>query len=187
VMGNCGVTFAPVRPGDQTYLATMMESVEDIPAAAILSGLPWTWSTYGEFLAELAKRPLGPNAGGLVGHCALRYYAMGEDSLGSEPASELSQSTMERLVREALDGGALGFSTSRTTLHIVPDGRPVPGTFAPASELYALGGVLRDAGKGVLGAVTRLHEETGSSIGETLAEIDLLGELALAIGRPVTF
>lgn len=187
VMGNCGVTFAPVRPDDRTYLATMMESVEDIPAHAILSGLPWTWTTYGEFLGELATRPLGPNVGGLVGHCAVRYYAMGDDSLGSDAASPASQRLMEDLVREALDGGALGFSTSRTKLHVLPDGRPVPGTFAPASELRAIGDVLRDVDRGVIGAVLRLHEETGTSVPETLAEVDMLGELALETGRPVTF
>jgi N-acyl-D-aspartate/D-glutamate deacylase len=187
VMGNCGVTFAPVRPGGSEYLATMMESVEDIPARAILDGLPWTWTTYGDFLRELASRPLGPNVGGLVGHCALRYYAMGDDSLSADAAPRASQATMETLVREALDSGALGLSTSRTELHMVPDGRPVPGTFAPPSELRALAGVLGDAGTGVLGAVTRLHEERGDTIDQTLAEIDLLGEIALSSGRPVTF
>ncbi|HEY3485564.1 MAG TPA: amidohydrolase family protein, partial [Ilumatobacteraceae bacterium] len=186
VIGNCGVTFAPVHAGGQEYLARMMESVEDIPAEAILDGLPWSWETYGDFLDELAARPLGPNVGGLIGHCALRYYAMGDASLGAE-VDHAAVGQMADLVRDALDRGALGLSTSRTSLHRLPDGRPVPGTFAPASELRALAAVMRDAGSGVLGAVTRLHEETGGTVDDTLAEIDLLGEIALESGRPVTF
>ncbi len=186
VIGNCGVTFAPVHAGGQEYLARMMESVEDIPAEAILDGLPWSWETYGDFLDELASRPLGPNVGGLIGHCALRYYAMGDASLGAE-VDHAAVGQMADLVRDALDRGALGLSTSRTSLHRLPDGRPVPGTFAPASELRALAAVMRDAGSGVLGAVTRLHEETGGTVDDTLAEIDLLGEIALESGRPVTF
>ena len=79
VMGNCGVTFAPCRPDDRAYLAEMMESVEDIPATAILSGLPWDWQTYGEYLASVDRMPKGVNVGGMVGHCAVAT-AMGERS-----------------------------------------------------------------------------------------------------------
>ena len=187
VIGNCGVTFAPCRPGDNEYLATMMESVEDIPAAAILEGLPWSWTTYGEFLTALGARPLGVNVGGLVGHCALRYYAMGDESLGGTLPSPDQQAVMRSMIGEALDAGALGFSTSRTALHVVPDGRPVPGTLAPPAEVAALAAVLGDGGRGVVGAVTRLHEEDGSTVDQTMAEIDLLGQIALDTGRPVTF
>lgn len=187
VMGNCGVTFAPVRAGQAGYLAAMMESVEDIPGAAILDGLPWTWTTYGEFLRTLEQRPLGPNAGGMVGHCAVRHYAMGDAAVGDSEASTAELAEMTALVGEALDAGAVGFSTSRTALHMLPDKRPVPGTFAPQSELRALAAVMAERGRGILGAVTRLHEETGATIDATLAEIDLLGSIALDSGRPVTF
>ena len=84
LMGNCGVTFAPVRPDDRVFLAEMMESVEDIPRDAILGGLPWDWVTYGEYLASIGRMPKGVNVGGMVGHCALRQYAMGERSMGKE-------------------------------------------------------------------------------------------------------
>ncbi|MGD9996843.1 MAG: amidohydrolase family protein [Ilumatobacteraceae bacterium] len=186
VIGNCGVTFAPVRRGDEAYLASMMESVEDIPADAILDGLPWSWETYGDFLAALGERSLGVNVSGLVGHCALRSYAMGDRSLDADATPD-DLACMTDLVREALDRGAIGVSTSRTRLHRLPDGRPVPGTFASADELHALAAVMRAHGSGVLGAVTRLHEETGETIDDTLAEIDLLGDIALESGRPVTF
>ena len=78
VLGNCGVTFAPVRAEDHGYLAEMMESVEDIPKRSILDGLPWDWETYGEYLDVLEAMPKGINVGGMVGHCAVRYHAMGD-------------------------------------------------------------------------------------------------------------
>src|SRR5579864_6191385 len=112
VLGNCGVTFAPVRPGQESYLAGMMESVEDIQAATIMAGLDWGWETYGEYLAALGRRPLGVNVGGLIGHCALRYYVMGERSLDEAPATDEDVARMAAVVGHALDDGALGFSTS---------------------------------------------------------------------------
>ena len=81
VIGNCGVTFAPVGPGQREFLAEMMESVEDIPRQAILEGLPWDWTTYGEYLGWLDRTPKGINVGGLVGHCALRVAAMGDRAM----------------------------------------------------------------------------------------------------------
>src|SRR5688572_4610435 len=76
VLGNCGVTFAPVRPGQERYLAEMMEAVEDIPADTIMDGVEWGWESYGDYLQALGRRPLGLNVGGMIGHCALRYYVM---------------------------------------------------------------------------------------------------------------
>ena len=128
VMGNCGVTFAPCRPDDRATLAEMMESVEDIPADAILDSLAWDWETYGEYYDSIDRLPKGPNTGGLVGHCALRTYVMGERGLDEAPATGDDIVAMSRLVDEAMAAGALGVSTSRTFLHRVPDGRPVPGT-----------------------------------------------------------
>jgi N-acyl-D-aspartate/D-glutamate deacylase len=102
----------------------MMESVEDIPARSILDGLPWDWESYGEFLAWLDRTPKGVNVGGLVGHSAVRYYAMGERSL--DPDVMPTREELDRIrasVVEALAAGALGFSSSRTLRHKVPDGR----------------------------------------------------------------
>ncbi len=81
VLGNCGVTFAPCKPGDREELAEMMESVEDIPADSIMEGLAWDWSSYGEYLDAVERWPKGINVGGMVGHCAVRVHAMGERSL----------------------------------------------------------------------------------------------------------
>ena len=98
VLGNCGVTFAPVNPGGQDFLAEMMESVEDIPAESILDGLPWNWNTYGEYLDVLETFPKGVNVGGMVGHCAVRVAAMGDRSLDEEPATAEDIQTMVSMV-----------------------------------------------------------------------------------------
>ena len=158
VMGNCGVTFAPCRPADRAVLAEMMESVEDIPREAILDALSWDWETYGEYYDSIDRLPKGPNTGGLVGHCALRTYVMGERGLDEAPASGDDVVAMARLVDEAMSAGALGVSTSRTFLHRVPDGRPVPGTHAAADELLAFAEVLGRHGAGVFEGAMRLGE-----------------------------
>ncbi|MBM3660931.1 MAG: amidohydrolase family protein, partial [Actinobacteria bacterium] len=147
VVGNCGVTFAPVKPGDHGYLAAMMESVEDIPRDAILGGLPWDWEGYPGYLDWLDRTPKGLHVGGMVGHSPVRYYVMGERALeeGAVPtAGELE--AMVTLVRDAVAAGALGFSSSRTLRHRVPDGRFVPGTWAEADELVALAGAVGPTG-----------------------------------------
>jgi N-acyl-D-aspartate/D-glutamate deacylase len=189
VMGNCGVTFAPVRPADREWLAEMMESVEDIPAASIRDGLPWDWETYGEYLVALDRMPKGINVGGMVGHCALRYHAMGERSLGTEPGppptpEELA--AMRALVDEAMSAGALGFSTSRTLRHRVPDGRFVPGTWAEPDELIALAEVLGRHGAGVVECSPRFDGD-GPAEPRVESELAWMRAVARASGRPVTF
>lgn len=186
VMGNCGVTFAPVQPGGSSYLAEVMESVEDIPAASILSGLPWNWSTFGEYLGAIETLPKGINVGGMVGHVAVRWYVMGEDSLGETPASPAQVQQMAELVDEAIRGGALGFSTSRTLGHRVPDGRPVPGTFADDDELLAIGDVLGRLGRGVFESAPRF-ERAGPDGAGARHEIEVLAEITRRTGRPATF
>ena len=120
----------------------MMESVEDIPRQAILEGLPWDWTTYGEYLGWLDRTPKGINVGGLVGHCALRVAAMGERAMVEGSGTPEDIAKMCEMAEEALPSGALGISTSRTLGHVVPDGRPVPGTWAGPDELLAFGDVL---------------------------------------------
>ena len=187
VMGNCGVTFAPVRPSDRATLAEMMESVEDIPAAAILDGLAWDWETYGEYYDSIDRLPKGPNVGGLVGHAALRTYVMGERGLDETPATGDDIAAMAHLVDEAMAAGALGVSTSRTFLHKVPDGRPVPGTFATADELLAFAEVLRNHGAGVFEGAMRLGERDNDVYDNSRAEVALMGEISRRSGRPVSF
>ncbi len=187
VMGNCGVTFAPCKPADRSYLADMMESVEDIPASSIMAALPWDWETYGDYLSSLDRTDSVMNVGGMVGHCALRYWAMGDRSMDPDArptGAELEE--MVGLLDEAMAAGALGFSTSRTLRHKVPDGRQVPGTFADRDELLTLAGVLRDRDRGIFESAPRFDGE-GPSEPRCRSELDWMREVALTSRRPVTF
>lgn len=187
VMGNCGVTFAPVRPGDHDELAAMMESVEDIPARAIKDGLSWNWETYGDYLTMLEGLDKGLNVGGMVGHCALRTYAMGPRAADEDARPDAAElGTMCRMLDEAMSAGALGLSTSRTLRHKIPDGRWVPGTFASLDELFALGDVLARHGRGVFEAAPRFDGD-GPSEQRALAELEWIAELSRRTGRPFTF
>ncbi len=138
MMGNCGVTFAPCRPADREFLAGMMESVEDIPRQAIMSGLPWTWEDYGDYLTSVETLRPSLNIAGLVGHSAVRYYVMGDRSF-ADMASDEETAQMAQIVGAAMDAGAIGFSTNRFAPHKAPDGRSIPGTFADPSELVEIG------------------------------------------------
>lgn len=186
VMGNCGVTFAPVKTDDIEYIAEVMESVEDIPKQSMMQGLPWDWRSYGEYLAFLDQMPKGLNVGGMVGHVAVRWHTMGPDSLDERPASESQVAAMCELVDEAMGSGALGFSTSRTLLHRTPDGRPIPGTFADDNELYAFGDVLGRHGRGVFESAPRF-EAAGPDFAGGRHEIEVLGEITRRSGQPSTF
>ncbi len=184
VMGNCGVTFAPCKPGDREYLAHLMESVEDIPAASIMAGMPWQWETYGEYLKALDNIPKGMNVGGMVGHCAVRYWAMGQESLDNKPANPDQIARMHDIVAEAIAGGALGFSTSRTILHRTPEGQPVPGTFADRNEIMGIARALGELKRGLFEAAPGIDSGRPEDIKR---EVDWMTEVSLATGRPVTF
>ncbi len=137
LFGNCGVTFAPCKPADREFLAGMMETVEDIPKNAILTGLPWDWESYGQYLDSIEKLDPAINITGLVGHCASRFYVMGERAI-EEDASEDEIRQIAALVGQSVKEGAIGFSTNRLPGHVLPDGRSIPGTFAKEEELVAI-------------------------------------------------
>jgi N-acyl-D-aspartate/D-glutamate deacylase len=187
VMGNCGVTFAPCKPEDRATLAEMMESVEDIPRDVILESLAWDWESYGEYYDSIDRLPKGVNTGGLVGHSALRTYVMGERGLDEAPASGDDIGAMVRLLDEAMAAGALGVSTSRTFMHKVPDGRPIPGTHAAADELLAFAEVLHEHGAGIFEGAMRLGERDNDALDNTRSEVALMGEISRRSGRPVSF
>jgi N-acyl-D-aspartate/D-glutamate deacylase len=137
LLGNCGVTFAPCKPQDREVLAGMMESVEDIPSETILKGLPWDWESYGEYLDSLERLAPAINVAGMVGHCAIRTYVMGDRGVDEEPTpDEIEQ--MAALVGKSVAEGAVGFSSSRLLAHRMPDGRSIPGTFAKTEEMVAI-------------------------------------------------
>jgi N-acyl-D-aspartate/D-glutamate deacylase len=153
LMGNCGVTFAPVRPDDRAYLAEMMESVEDIPRRAILDGLSWDWETYPQYLDAVEALNPALNIVGMVGHCAVRYHVMGERSLTDEIPTAQELAAMRDIAQESIAGGAVGYSTSRLLGHKVPDGRCVPGTFSSIEEYLAIADGMNRAGGGLFQAI----------------------------------
>jgi N-acyl-D-aspartate/D-glutamate deacylase len=182
LMGNCGVTFAPVRPDGREFLAEMMESVEDIPREAILGGLPWDWSSYPEYLDSVQRLRPALNVVGLVGHCALRFHVMGERSLTDEvpTADELAQ--MSDLVAESVAGGAIGFSTSRLLGHKVPDGRCVPGTFASIDEYLAMADGMNRAGGGLFQAVLDFDTKGAHEVALLRAMAERAGDVLFSGG-----
>jgi|TARA_B110000037_G_scaffold25072_1_gene29228 N-acyl-D-aspartate/D-glutamate deacylase len=147
LIGNCGVTFAPVSQGNHRLLAELMEAVEDIGANAIMDGLPWNWSSYGEYLDSVQSLKPALNIVGLAGHSAIRFEAMGDKSMDEgvqATPSELEH--IKRLVKESVEEGAVGFSTSRFLGHHVPDGRLTPGTWADLNETRAIQQAIIDGG-----------------------------------------
>lgn len=149
VTGNCGVGFAPVRRGTEQWLIELMEGVEDIPGTALTEGITWGWETYPEYLDTIGRQKFAVDVGSQVAHGAIRAYAMGERGARNEPATPDDIAAMGRLVTEAIEAGALGFSTSRTMGHRAMDGEPVPGTYAAEDELFGLGRAMAAGGQAV--------------------------------------
>ena len=180
LMGNCGVTFAPVAVTDRVFLAEMMESVEDVPREAILGGLAWDWETYPQYLDSVERMRPAINVVGMVGHCAIRYNVMGERSLTDEPPTPGELNRMRDIAAESVAGGAVGFSTSRILLHVVPDGRYVPGTLASLDEYLAIADGMNAAGGGLFQSVNDFATKSGE-------EIVLLREMARSCGDVLFF
>ena len=154
IMGNCGVGFAPVRPGQQDFLIQLMEGVEDIPGAALAEGIDWKWETFPEYLDALEAKPRTIDVGVHVPHGSVRAYVLGDRcNTDYQPdAGEIAE--MAGLVREGVAAGALGFSTSRTLLHKDIHGIHVPGTFAGSDEMLALGLSMKGLAHGVFEMVS---------------------------------
>ncbi len=187
VMGNCGMTFAPVRPGQAAVLAHAMQSVEDIPASCILEGLPWDWESYGEYLDTVDTMPKGINAGGYVGDVALRTYVIGDAACDPDyAATDDELAAMAHEVESAMEAGALGYSISRSLTHRVPDGRWVPGTWADPREFFRIAEPLGRLGRGVIECAPRYNEVDGST-SRAEAEVAWIAELSQTLRRPFTF
>ena len=192
VMGNCGVGFAPVRPGGEKSLIELMEGVEDIPGTALYEGIEWgRWETFPDYMDYIAGREYSLDIGAQIAHGAVRYYVMGERGSANEDATATDIAEMSVLVAEAIEAGALGFSTSRTIGHRSLWGSPVPGTFAPDEELLAIARAMGKTGKGVFemipaGTVGKL-EGLGGERTTPEAELALMDRFSQASGRPVTF
>jgi N-acyl-D-aspartate/D-glutamate deacylase len=185
IMGNCGVGFAPVRPGTEQWLIELMEGVEDIPGTALNEGMTWGWETFPEYLDALEQMPRAIDIGAQVPHGAVRAYVMGDRGARNEPATPEDIAAMREIVREAIEAGAFGFSTSRTLAHRAIDGEPVPGTFAAEDELFGIGEALRDLGRGLYELAPA--GAAGEDIITPAKEVDWMCRLSAAIDRPVTF
>ena len=185
VVGNCGVGFAPVRPGQQGFLVELMEGVEDIPGAALHEGICWEWESFPEFLDALERRRFSMDLGTQLPHGALRTYVMGERGAQNQPATAEDIAAMAALVREGMDAGALGFSTSRTIAHRAISGEPVPGTFAAEDELFGIGRVLGECGAGIFEVAGA--GAAGEDVAAPARELDWMVRLSREIRRPVTF
>ena len=192
VMGNCGVGFAPVRPGGEKSLIELMEGVEDIPGTALYEGIEWgRWESFPDYLDYIAGREYSLDIGAQIAHGAVRYYVMGERGSANEDATAVDIAEMSTLVAQAIEAGALGFSTSRTIGHRSLWGSPVPGTFAPDEELLAIATAMGATGKGVFemipaGTVGKL-DALGGERTTPEAEFDLMDRFSRVSGRPVTF
>ena len=179
VMGNCGVGFAPVRPGQEDYLIQLMEGVEDIPGTALSEGIRWSWESFPEYLDALDRMPRAIDVAAQVPHGPVRTYVMGERGAKNEKATPEDIAQMAQLVKQGLQAGALGFSTSRTILHRAKDGELVPGTNAEDEEVIGIGRMLGEVGHGVFEVASDLAPE-----GDELAWMSQLGK---ETGRPVSF
>jgi N-acyl-D-amino-acid deacylase len=176
VMGNCGVGFAPVRPGGEAFLIELMEGVEDIPGTALHEGIDWQWETFPEYLDALDRMPRVLDIAAQVPHAALRAYVMGERAHDEPNDVEIAE--MASLARDALAAGAVGFSTSRTILHRSKHGL-VPGTHAIPDELVAICDAIADVGHRVV--------ELVSDDGPGEAEHGWLRDVAVRTGATVTY
>jgi len=181
VMGNCGFTIAPCREEEVDFVFRNLERAEDISRNAMLQGIKWQWETFPEYLDVLDTLPKGINYAGYIGHSALRTYVMGERAFDEE-AGEDDLKTMAAHVTEAIQAGAIGFSTSRSPSHLTSDDRLVASRVAPFSEVEALVRAMGKVGAGIF----QLAMERGDS--EYMKDFyNRLADLSEETGRPVTF
>ncbi|MEC8075026.1 MAG: amidohydrolase family protein [Pseudomonadota bacterium] len=182
VMGNCGFTLAPCKQEDADMVFRNLERAEDLSRDAMLEGIDWRWETFPEFLDVIDELPKGINYAGYIGHSALRTYVMGERAF-SDAASEDDVRNMQGLVKQAVQAGAIGFSTSRTFNHLTADDRPVASRIAEWDEVRAIVNAVGETGKG-------LFEIAGEAPGrdpERIAEYhSRLRVLAVEYGVPQT-
>ncbi|MBW1885173.1 MAG: amidohydrolase family protein, partial [Deltaproteobacteria bacterium] len=176
--GNCGFSIAPLSAEAGDYLMRMLARVEGMPLESLANGVPWDWTSFGEYLGKLDDK-LAVNAGFMVGHSALRRVVMGERAVGHE-ATEEELAEMERLLGESLSAGGMGFSSTVSATHNDGDGQPVPSRHASREELIALARVVRDHPGTVL--------EFLPGVGEfTEEQKQLMTDLSLAAQRSLNW
>jgi len=182
VMGNCGVGVAPVKAGTREILMQDLVNVEAIPYDVMKAGIDWQWESYGEYLDAIDRRGLGINVAGLVAFTPLRHYVMGEASF-ERAATEGEIDTMRRLLREAVEAGAFGFTTTTSRNHVGYQGRPLACRNASRDELTGVVRGLHDAGRGTIEIILN----SGGMHAVSDEDLELLRQITRASGRPVTW
>ncbi|MEL6343885.1 MAG: amidohydrolase family protein [Myxococcota bacterium] len=180
VMGNCGVGFAPVRPGDEDRLIALMEGVEDIPGSALAEGLDWRWQSFPDYMDALDAMKHTLDLMVHVPHDPLRMSVMGERAVADEPATAEDIAQMRAVLREAMEAGAIGFSTGRTENHRTSAGHNTPASEARRDELVGLASALNGLDYGVLQAVSDFDMTVSPD--RFAPEFTLLEDMALASG-----
>lgn len=186
VTGNCGVGFAPARPDRHDWLVSLLEGVEDIPGTALTAGLTWGWESFTEYLDVLDQHRWTMDVGTQVPHAALRTYVMGERGADhTERATVTDIEAMSRLCEAGIRAGALGFTTSRTWVHRTSAGEQIGTLTAATDEVLGIADALTRAGSGVVQLISDAYQSDDDEL--VARELELLGELALKAGRPLSF
>jgi N-acyl-D-amino-acid deacylase len=180
IMGNCGVGFAPCRREDHDMLINVMEGVEDIPGVVMAEGLPWDWETFPEYLDRVDQGRRDIDVAAYLPHSPLRVYAMGARGARQEPATEADLAQMRALTREAMQAGALGFATSRLSIHKTADGGSIPTFDADVRELEEICRGMKDAGSGTFQIVLDAFRGWDN-------EYPIIDRIVRDTGRPATF
>jgi N-acyl-D-aspartate/D-glutamate deacylase len=183
IMGNCGFSLAPCKESEKDMVMRNLERAEDIAPEAMNAGINWTWETFPEYLDSVERLPKGINYGAYMGHSALRTYIMGERAFTDE-ATEGDLERMKQQVREAIQAGAMGFTTSRTRNHQTPQRQPVASRLANWSEVRQLVGVMGELGAGIFEIA---GEDTGRDPERIREYQERLKALAVETGVPVTY
>lgn len=181
VMGNCGVGFAPCRQEDHDVLVDVMAGVEDIPGVVMTDGLPWTWETFPEYMDALESRRRDIDVAAYLPHSPLRVYVMGQRGADREPATAEDLAQMRALAKEAMEIGALGFASSRLTIHKTESGAPIPSYDAAREEIEEIARGVVDGGGGLLQFVPDIPAGGYQAVLQTVFDV------AEDVGLPVTF
>ncbi|MGO9152155.1 N-acyl-D-amino-acid deacylase family protein [Mycobacterium sp.] len=181
VVGNCGVGFAPCRKEDHDVLVDVMAGVEDIPGVVMTDGLPWNWETFPEYMDALEAGKRDIDVAAYLPHSPLRVYVMGQRGADREPATAEDLAKMRALATEAMEVGALGFASSRLTIHKTESGSPIPSYDAAREEIEEIARGVVDAGGGLLQFVPDIPSGGYQPVLQTVFDV------AEDVGLPVTF
>jgi N-acyl-D-aspartate/D-glutamate deacylase len=173
VIGNCGFTIAPCRPGDRDLTMRNLTHVEGMSLDALRAGIRWDFESFPEYLDMIERQGAGPNVVAFVGHSSIRTYVLGEDA-SKRVATDAEIAQMAAIVREGMKAGAVGFATSTNEPHNGENGVPMPSRLADDREMHALVKAMAESGRGVFMLTKGM-----------VTPVSSLEEIAAASGRPV--